>query len=298
MTAHPPDAVADLYKLVAELEQRLESSFAAHDAEIERAAATAEENARLRTELAVARERQAASADILGTISNAPGNAAASLQRIAETTARLFDAASVSIRIADGNEWSLSIRFGAGSERIAATVPEEQRRAGGRNLPGTVCRENRQIHIPDLDNIDPEMADWPVMAARTAGIRTVAGTPLRRQGNAIGALVVFRDHLAPFTADELVLQQSFADQAAIAIENARLFNETKEALERQTATADILKVIAGSPSNVQPVFEAIAESAKRLLGSFTAVVTRVVDGVIHLAASTAGYEATAHVAQG
>ena len=203
MTALPPDAVADLYKLVAELEQRLESSFAAHDAEIDRAAATAEENARLRTELAVARERQAASADILGTISNAPGNAAASLQRIAETTARLFDAASVSIRIADGNEWSLSIRFGAGSERIAATVPEEQRRAGGRNLPGTVFRENRQIHIPDLDNIDPEMADWPVMAARTAGIRTVAGTPLRRQGNAIGALVVFRDHLAPFTAGPL-----------------------------------------------------------------------------------------------
>jgi len=282
MTAHPPDAVADLYKLVAELEQRLESSFAAHDAEIERAAATAEENARLRTELAVARERQAASADILGTISNAPGNAAASLQRIAETTARLFDAASVSIRIADGNEWSLSIRFGAGSERIAATVPEEQRRAGGRNLPGTVFRENRQIHIPDLDNIDPEMADWPVMAARTAGIRTVAGTPLRRQGNAIGALVVFRDHLAPFTADELVLQQSFADQAAIAIENARLFNETKEALERQTATADILKVIASSPSDVQPVFDVIVERAVRLCGARMGRVYRYDGDLIHL----------------
>src|SRR4029078_11648820 len=126
MTAHPPDAVADLNNVVAELEQRLESSFAAHDAEIERTAATAEENARLRTELAVARERQAAGADIHGTIANAPGDAVASLQRIAETTARLFDAASVSIRIAEGNEWSLSIRVAPGCERMGATGSEGQ----------------------------------------------------------------------------------------------------------------------------------------------------------------------------
>jgi len=198
MTALPPDAVADLYKLVAELEQRLESSFAAHDAAIARAAVIAQENVRLQNELSVARDRQSASADILGTIANASGDAEVSLRRIAETTARLFDAASVTIRIADGNEWGQTIRFGASAERIDALVPAEQRRPGGRNLPGTVFRENRQIHIPDLDNIDPEMADWPVMAARTAGTRTVAGTPLLRGGKAIGAVLVFRDRLALF----------------------------------------------------------------------------------------------------
>ncbi len=286
MTALPPDALADLYRLVAELEQRLESSFAAHDEAIAQAAAADAENGRLINELSIARERQNASAEILSTIANASGDAEASLQRIAEITARLFDAASVSIRTVDGNDWGLLIRIGASAERIGAVVPAEQRQVGGRNLPGTVFRENRQIHIPDLDNIDPAMADWPVTKARAEGARTVAGTPLRREGTAIGALIVFRDHLAPFTDDELSLQQSFADQAAIAIENARLFNETREALERQTATADILKVIASSPSDAQPVFEAIASSAKRLLGGFSAAMFRYIDGSVHLAAFT------------
>src|SRR5262249_4529473 len=135
--------------------------------------------------------------------------------------------------------------------------------------------------IPDLDNIDPSMAHWPAVATRAVGIRTISGTPLRREGKAIGALIIYRDRLAPFTDEELALQQSFADQAVIAIENARLFNETKEALEQQTATADILKVIASSPSDVQPVFEAIAESAARLCQADFCNVFRFDGKLIH-----------------
>ena len=112
-------------------------------------------------------------------------------------------------------------------------------------MPGAVAGQNRQIHIPDLDHLDPSMADWPGLPhARAAGTRTMCGTPLRREGKAIGVLIIYRDRLLPFTPEELALQQSFADQAVIAIENARLFNETREALARQTATSDILRVIS------------------------------------------------------
>jgi two-component system NtrC family sensor kinase len=246
-----------------------------------------QENARLLAELRAARDRQAGSAEILSTIAGAPGDAERALQKVAETTARLFGASSVTIRIPRGDEWGQSINVGAGSERIAAEVSAARLRLGARNLPSTVLGENRQVHIPDLDNPDPAIADWPgIPPARAAGTRAMAGTPLRREGKAIGVLIVHRDRPEPFTAEELALQQSFADQAVIAIENARLFNETKEALERQTATADILKVIASSPSDVQPVFEAIATSANRLIGGFSIAVFRFVDREYHLAAFT------------
>src|SRR5712664_2625281 len=109
------------------------------------------------------------------------------------------------------------------------------------------------------------------------GFRSFILVPLRRDRASIGMISVTRKEPGAFAAHHVQLLQTFADQAVIAIENTRLFNETREALERQTATADILKVIASSPSDVQPVFEAIAESAKRLSGGHSAAVTRVID---------------------
>jgi two-component system NtrC family sensor kinase len=245
------------------------------------------ENARLFDQTSQALDRQEAGAEILRTIAAAPNDAEHSLQQVVETTAKLFGASSVRIRLVKDGEWGSTYHVGRSSEAIMSAVPEAQARIGGRNLPGTVVAENRQIHIPDLDHIPPEMADWPGLPpARAAGARTVSGTPLRREGNTLGVLLIHRDHLQPFTGAELALQQSFADQAVIAIENARLFNETQEALERQTATADILKVIASSPSDVRPVFEAIAESANRLIGGFTTAVHPVTDNMVHLAAAT------------
>ena len=277
MTAPPQDKAA-------ELERQLRSQAA--------------ENARLQAELAIARDRQNASMEILRTIANSSGDAEGSLQQIAEATMHLFGAPSATIHIAEGDGWSRVIRVGDSSRRVGAGVPLAQLKIGGRNMPGTIVAENRQVHVPDLDNVDPAIADWPGMPhARAAGTRSMSGSPLRLEGKAIGALIVYRDHLAPFTDDEMALQQSFADQAAIAIENARLFNETRESLERQTATADILKVLAASPSDVQPVFDAIAANANRLIGGFSTAVLRYIDGAAHLAAFTPGDPAGDRVLQ-
>src|SRR6266700_3353668 len=176
------------------------------------------ENARLQAELRAAREHQAASAEILRTIGGAPGDAGHSLQQIAETSARLFGAPSVSIQLVKDGEWGQAYRFGDSAQRVRSAVPLADIRVGGRNLPGTVVAQNRQIHIPDLDHLDPSMSDFPGLPhARAGGARTVCGTPLRREDKAIGALIVFRDRLAPFTDDELALLQIFAEQAVIAI---------------------------------------------------------------------------------
>jgi GAF domain-containing protein len=287
MTALPQDVVADLSRLVAELEQRLDSSFVVYDQAIAQQAVLAQENARLQSELATAREREAASAEILRTISEVSGDAERSLQQITEITARLFGASSVRIRLVENGDWGRSFHVGRSSEAIQSAVPAAKARIGGRNLPGTVVAENRQIHVPDLDHIDPDMADWPGLpVARAAGARTISGTPLRREGKAIGVFTIHRDTLLPFTETELALQQSFADQAAIAVENARLFNESQEALARQTATSDILHVISQSPTDVQPVFDAIVQTAVRLLGCDMVVVLRR-DGAVFSPAAAA-----------
>jgi len=290
MTAVSEDATADLNRRIAELEQRLETALIERDAAIDRQTASALVSFRLQSELRATGDRQNASAEILHTISSAPGDAGRSLQQIAETSARLFGAPSVSIQLAKNGDWGEAYRFGDSATRVRAAVPLDTIRIGGPNLPGTVVAENRQIHLPDLDNLDPAFAHWPGPPhARAAGTRTMCGTPLRRGDEAIGVLIVYRDRLAPFTPEELALLQTFADQAVIAIENARLFNESQEALGRQTATSDILRIISRSPTDVQPVFDAIVQTAVRLLQCDRAFVMRC-EGTSYVTVATAALD--------
>ena len=244
------------------------------------------ENARLRDGLRAARERQAAGAEILRTIGSASGDARQSLHQIAETTKRLFEASSVSIFVAEGDKWGQVIHDGASSQRVDAEAPVAQLRIGGHSLPGATFAENRQIHLPDIDNVDPAIADWPgLRPARAAGTRTLCGTPLRLRNQAIGVLIVHRDRLAPFTPDELAQLQSFADQAVITIENVRLFNETKEALEQQTATSNILSAISNSIADTQPVFEEILRSIERPFEAEERCILLIgEDGLLHIGA--------------
>src|SRR5260370_36031619 len=150
---------------------------------------------------------------------------------------------------------------------------------------GRAVLDRKPIHVHDLQAEKIEFPDVHAMAQRM-GHRTILSIPLLRGEEAIGSLTVRRTEIRPFSAKQIELAETFADQAVIGIENVRLFNETREALERQTATADILKVIASSPSDVQPVFEAVATSANRLFGGFSTAVFRFVGNLIHLAAFT------------
>ena len=228
-----------------------------------------EKIALLTRELSELLEQQTATSDILRAVAAAPGDADGTLRKIAETTARLFGAVGVSFRVAEGDEFKLSVGVGQGAEQIGTKLfddPTKRPKVHGRNLPGSVVRENRQINIPDLDHLDHEQAEWPGLAvARSAGIRTMVGTPLRTEGRAIGALMVYRNVLQPFDLAELQLQQSFADQAVIAIENARLINETREALEQQKASGEVLSVISGSVADASPVFDRILDGCERLV---------------------------------
>jgi two-component system, NtrC family, sensor kinase len=149
---------------------------------------------------------------------------------------------------------------------------------------GRAVLDRRTIHVPDLQ---AEVDDYPECSAfaRSLGYRTTLTVPLLRGAEAIGAIGIRRTEVRPFTDRQIELLQIFAAQAVIAIENVRLFNETKEALEQQTATAEILGVISSSPTDVQPGFEAIVQSAVRLGEAVNGGVFRFDGSLIHEAAT-------------
>src|SRR5262249_14369121 len=132
-------------------------------------------------------------------------------------------------------------------------------------------REHGTLHIPDVS----EQNDSQIV--NISGWRTFLAVPLRQQGELIGLLIARRIEVRPFTPSQIKLLETFADQAVIAIENVRLFQELKEALEQQTATSEILGVIASSPTDIQPVLNTVAANAARLCEATDAQI-RLVEG--------------------
>src|SRR5207244_12442338 len=148
---------------------------------------------------------------------------------------------------------------------------------------GVVIQRWNSLHVPSAAAM-PGMPPTVRRVYERIGDYSLASAPMLRDQRGVGALVALRQPPKPFSDKELALLKTFADQAVIAIENTRLFNETREALERQTATADILKVIASSPSDVQPVFDVIVERAVRLCGARMGRVYRFDGDVIQMVA--------------
>ena len=201
------------------------------------------QNARLFNETQDALDRQTATADVLKVISESPTDVQPVFEAIAERARTLCDAKVSGVTRFDG-EWVHLVAYrGASRESEDAMRSVFPVKADGTTLTGRAIRERMPVQIAD---VLAEPSYGPKEAARLAGFRANLAVPMMREGHVVGAISVCRAEAGPYPEKQVQLLQTFADQAVIAIENVRLFNETKEALERQTATAEILDVISGS----------------------------------------------------
>ena len=242
----PREANADLLAEIASLRDRV--------------ASLTRENTELQ-------EQQTATSEILRVISASPTDLQPVLDAVAESAARLCRSYDCDIFRLEGDRLVLVARHGPipGGAIGEFTLSVSRGTIGGRTV-----LERRAIHVADLQAEGGEFPD-AMQNARAFGLRTMLSAPLIREGTAVGVIQLRRTEVNPFTDRQAELLQTFADQAVIAIENARLFKalqtrnaDLTNALSRQTATSEILRVISGSPTDVQPVFDTIIKSAVTL----------------------------------
>jgi signal transduction histidine kinase len=236
------------------------------------------ENVRLFQELKESLEQQTATSEILGVIASSPTDVQPVLDTVAKNAARLCEATDAQIRLVEGDGHRLVASFG--------TLPAPEFRVTSPDNPfsrAILMRETIHIH-------DVQESGW----APSSGTRTLLSTPMLREGIPLGLINIRRTEVRPFSERQVKLLETFAAQAVIAIENVRLFKEIqernaelREALEHQTATAEVLGIISRSPTDVQPVLDAIVESAARVCG-IDDVTLRLRDGEIMVAGAHFG----------
>ncbi|MGV8989386.1 MAG: GAF domain-containing protein [Cypionkella sp.] len=228
------------------------------------------QNARMFKETQAALVRQTASADILRVISGAQTDVTPVFAAIVKAAVRLLDSEMAMIVICDDDGLAFAAAASPagplddlGIERVPLD-PED-------NFPSRAVLSKAMLHVPDYSAIDLPAR---VQANRVKfGLNSGLFLPLLRDGIALGVLVFHRTTTRPFTAEEINLAESFCDQAVIAIQNTRMFNETQAALARQTVSADVLRVISESPNDVTPVFEAIVQAAVQLITCDSAIIS-------------------------
>jgi two-component system, NtrC family, sensor kinase len=245
------------------------------------------ENARLLSELRESLQQQTATADVLKVISRSAFDLQAVLDTLVESAARLSEAETSFLFRRQGANFRWAAGYGHSPEYLEQwkdrVVPPDRGTAVGR-----AAADGKIVHILDVFE-DSEYSSWE--SQRAGGYRSVLGVPLLREGVPIGVLGLTRSNPQSFTDKQIELLTTFADQAVIAIENVRLFDEVQkrtsdltEALEQQTATGEILSAISGSMADTKPVFDVILRNLLRLFGTRFAAILLLQDGRIHLPA--------------
>jgi signal transduction histidine kinase len=233
-------------------------------------------------ELKESLEQQTAISDVLRVISSSPSDVTPVLQVVAEHAMRLCQCPDARVWLVEGDK----LRYVTGCGDISPATEGQTLPINGEWPPGMAVLGGKPVHIEDASALLQEQYPIAYEMQRRHGHRTVLVVPLMREGQALGTIVLRRMLMQPFADRHIALVQTFADQAVIAIENVRLFNETKEALEQQTVISDILQVISSSPTDMQPVFEAIVNGGLKLFGGAHVTMRLVKGDIVETVAST------------
>jgi GAF domain-containing protein len=247
------------------------------------------ENTRLLSELRESLQQQTATADVLKVISRSTFDLQPVLDTLTESAAQLCDAEIAAIVREKGDAYFWATSYGLppdSGEYMKASAPMKLGRA---SVGGRVLEEGKTVHLPDV-LADPEYGALDLQ--KIVGFRAILGVPLMRHGAPIGVILLMRRVPKPFTDKQIELAETFADQAVIAIENVRLFDEVQtrtrdlaESLQQQTATADVLKTISRSAFDLPTVLDALIETAARMSDADQGTITREIDGAFFRAAT-------------